>query len=183
MFGLVEPLFRGRRMAIELGCGAGHVLLGLAAYFEKLRGVDDDQSKLAQLESRAARDGIRHVRGYTPGGKWDEPTGCADFVYASGMFRFIDPGIEIANLIQRTSSALRPNGLVLFQFDTRPRTYRYRAGRRLPDRLLSPPHRRGVRSVRRTSTWVWDRLRGADLEVFGEWGHWTDETWFVARRR
>jgi SAM-dependent methyltransferase len=183
MFRRIEPLFRGRRMAIELGCGPGHVLLGLAEHFEKLRGVDADQSNLAKLESRAAREGLTHVRGFTPEARWDEPTGVADFVFSSGVFQFMDPGMEIANLIQRTSLALRQNGLVLFQFDTRPPTYRYRLGRVLPDALLSTPHRRGIRSVRRTRSWVWDRMRGADLEVFGEWGHWTTETWFVARRR
>jgi cyclopropane fatty-acyl-phospholipid synthase-like methyltransferase len=183
MFAQVEHLFRGRRMAIELGCGPGHVLLGLAEHFEKLRGVDADQSNLAKMESRAAQQGLDHVRGFTPEGRWDEPTGVADFAFSSGLFQFIDPGMEIANLIQRTSVALRQNGIALFQFDTRPPTYRYRLGRHVPDPLLSTPHRRGIRSVRRTPAWVWDRLRGADLEVFGEWGHWTTETWFVARRR
>ena len=179
----VGPLFRGRRMAIEIGCGVGHVLLGHAGSFERLRGVDVAPSRLARLEERATQTGIANVQGFLPSQPWDEPTGCADYVYSSGVFQYIENGIEIADYLQRIAVALRRNGIAQLQFDTRPRNATYRVGRYVPDRLLPRSDRRGVRSIRRTPTWVWDRLRGADFEVFGEWGHWTDRTWFVARRR
>jgi hypothetical protein len=183
MLGEVGPLFRGRRMAIEIGCGVGHVLLGHAGSFERLRGVDVEPDRLAKLEERAARTGITNVQGFLTEQPWDEPTGVADFVYSEGVFQYIEDRIELASYLQRISVALRRGGIAQLQFDTRPRTLPYQAGRYLPDRLLAPNERRGVRSIRRDPAWVWHRLRGADLEVFGEWGHWTDRTWFVARRR
>ncbi|MEO5703733.1 MAG: class I SAM-dependent methyltransferase [Candidatus Limnocylindrales bacterium] len=183
MLSEVGPMFRGRSLAIEIGCGAGQVLLGHAGSFDHVRGVDSAPGNLALLERRAAQAGIANVQTFLPEEPWDWPTGRADFVYSAGVFQFLEDRVEVATYVQRISSVLRRNGVAQLQFDTRPRTASHRAGRHLPDGLLSQGARRGVRSVRREPGWVWDRLRGADLEVFGErdWG--TAGHWFFARRR
>jgi ubiquinone/menaquinone biosynthesis C-methylase UbiE len=179
----IAPLFGGRRMAIEYGCGVGEVLLGFEGNFERLRGVDLEPDGLQLLEERAARKGIPNVQTFLPDEHWDWPTGAADYVFCSGVFQFMEDRVQIANIIQRMSGVLRRNGLALLQFDTSPRTRRYRIGRHLPDLVLPPAARRGVRSVRREPEWVWDRLRGADLETFGHANWRTDNHWFYARRR
>lgn len=179
----IAPLFRGRKLAIEIGCGVGHVLLGHAGTFERLRGVDVAPRSLALLEERASRMGMGNVQGFLPEQQWDWPTATADYVYAAGVFQFMEDRVEIANYIQRISSVLRRNGIAQIQFDTRPRTVAYKAGRYVPDLLLPRDARRGVRSIRREPGWVWDRLRGADLEVFGEREWRTAGHWFYARRR
>ena len=183
MYHEVAPLFRGRSVAIEIGCGVGHVLLGHAGRFEWVRGVDVAPGNLALMEARASEMGITNVEGFLPDQLWDWPTATADYVYSAGLFQYMEDGVEIATWIQRISGVMRRNGIVQLQFDTRPRTVPYRAGRHLPDLLLQQHERRGIRSVRRKATWVWDRLRGADLEVFGErdWG--TAGHWYLARRR
>lgn len=179
----VGPMFRGRSLAIEIGCGAGNVLLGHAGNFEQLRGVDATPGNLAQLTARASQAGIANVQSFLPEQQWDWPTAAADFVYSAGLFRYMEDRVEIANWIQRISGVLRRNGIALLQFDTRPRPASYRAGRYLPNLLLPRSARRGVRSIRREPAWVWDRLRGADLEVFGERDWRTAGHWFFARRR
>ena len=183
VFREVAPFFMGRSVAIEIGCGVGHVLLGHAGHFEQVRGVDVAPGNLELLRARAAATGITNVEGFLPDEKWDWPTATVDYVYAADVFRYIEDRVELATWIQRISGAMRRNGIVQLQFDTRPRTIPYRAGWYLPNLLLPPAERRGVRSVRRKPTWVWDRLRGADLEVFGErdWG--TAGHWYYARRR
>ena len=162
---------------------AGARAPGHAGSFEKLRGVDASPAALARLEDRAAQAGITSVKGYLPDQPWDLPSISADFVYSSGVFQYIEDRVEFANYIQRIATVLRRNGIAQLQFDTRPRTLAYRARFHTRDGLLPRRHRRGVRSIRRTPSWVWDRLRGADLEVFGECGHYTEEHWSVARRR
>jgi cyclopropane fatty-acyl-phospholipid synthase-like methyltransferase len=183
MYRDVAPFFRGRSVAIEIGCGIGHVLLGHAGSFEKVRGVDVAAQNLALLEARAAAMGITNVEGFLPEQQWDWPTATADYVYSAGVFQYMEDRVELATWIQRISGVMRRNGIAQLQFDTRPRTLPYRAGRYLPDLVLPRNDRRGVRSIRRKPTWVWDRLRGADLEVFGErdWG--TAGHWYFARRR
>lgn len=182
-FDEIASTFRGRRMAIEIGCGDGQVLLGHAGIFERLRGVDARPAMLARLEARAAELGAGDVQGFLLEEQWDWPTGAADYVYCSGMFQYMEDLVELATIIQRISGVLRRNGIAHLQFDTRPRTLPYRASRYLPDRVLPRDTRRGVRSIRREPEWVWERLRGADLQVFGHQNFRTAYHWFVARRR
>jgi cyclopropane fatty-acyl-phospholipid synthase-like methyltransferase len=179
----IAPLFGGRRMTIEFGCGIGEVLLGHEGNFERLRGVDLSPRSLELLQERASLKGIPNVQTFLPDEHWDWPTGAADYVYCSGVFQYMEDRVQIAHIIQRMSGVLRRNGLALLQFDTRPRTRRYRTSRHLPDFVLPPEARRGVRSIRREPEWVWDRLRGADLETFGHRNWLTADHWFYARRR
>gem|GEM_PF-1342147 len=179
----IGPLFRGRSLAIEIGCGVGQVLLGHAQHFERLRGVDTAPDKLALLEQRAAHMGIDNVQGFLPTQPWDEPTGAADYVYSLHVFQYIDDRIAIADYIQGISRALRRGGIAHLQFDTRPRHLLYRTRQHVPDRLLGPSQRRGIRSIRRKEDWVRDRIRGADMQVIGERQFGTADHWFVARRR
>jgi cyclopropane fatty-acyl-phospholipid synthase-like methyltransferase len=179
----VGPTFRGRSVAIEIGCGVGHVLLGHAGSFEQVRGVDVSPRNLALLDARASQMGITNVEGFLPDQPWDWPTATADYVYSAGLFQYMEDRVAIATWIQRISGVMRRNGIAHLQFDTRPRTLPYRASRYLPDPVLPRSDRRGVRSIRRKPTWVWDRLRGADLEVFGESDYGTAGHWYLARRR
>jgi SAM-dependent methyltransferase len=183
MFAEVEPLFRGRGVAIEIGCGVGHVLLGHAQTFERLRGVDPRPELLAVLEQRAADAGIGNVRGFLPTQPWNEPTGSADYAYALRAFRHIEDPLALANYLQGMSSVLRRGGIVQLAFDTRPRDILHRAAAHLPQRLLAPEHRRGQRTVRHTEDWIRDRFRGADLQLIGERQAGSAEHWFIARRR
>ena len=183
MFADVAPLFRGRGVVIEIGCGAGHVLLGHAQTFERLRGVDPRPEMLAALEQRAAAVGVDTAQGFLPDQAWDEPTGSADYAYSVHVFQQMEDRLALANYLQGMSAVLRRGGIVQVAFDTRPRDLRYRASLRVPNRFLTPEWRRSLRSTRRKEDWVRDRFRGADLQLIGERQFGSAEHWFVARRR
>lgn len=183
MFDEVAPLFEGRSLAIEIGCGVGRILLGQAPNFDRVRGVDVAPRMLALLEERATQVGIHNVRGFLPTQPWGEPAGSADYVYSLLVLQHIEEQLEIATYIQGIGSALRSGGIAQLQFDTRPRTLGYRLRHHLPDRVIPRLQRRGIRRIRRSEAWVRGRLRDASLELIGEQHAGTAGHWFVARRR
>jgi SAM-dependent methyltransferase len=183
LFSQVDPLFRGRSLAIELGCGVDAVILGHARTFDRVRGVDADPTMLALLEARAGRLGITNAQAFRLDQPWDEPTGAGDYVFARNLFVQTADWVESANHLQRIAMILRRGGIAQIRFDTRPTNVAYRFQRRLPDFVLAPEDRRGTRSVRRPEGWVRDRVRGADLEIIGERAPGTADHWVVARRR
>jgi SAM-dependent methyltransferase len=183
LFSQVDPLFRGRSLAIELGCGVDAVILGHARTFDRVRGVDADPRMLSLLEDRAARQGIGNAQGFLIDQPWDEPTGAADYVFARNLFVQTADWVQSASSLQRISMVLRRGGIAQLRFDTRPANIGYRFRQRLPDFVLKPEERRGSRPVRRLEGWVRDRVRGADLEIIGERAPGTADHWVVARRR
>jgi SAM-dependent methyltransferase len=183
LFSQVDPLFRGRSLAIELGVGVDAVILGHARTFDRVRGVDADPTMLALLEARAGRLGITNAQAFRLDQPWDEPTGAGDYVFARNLFVQTADWVESASHLQRISMILRRGGIAQIRFDTRPTNVAYRFQRRLPDFVLAPEERRGTRPVRRPEAWVRDRVRGADLEIIGERAPGTADHWVVARRR
>jgi hypothetical protein len=179
----VGPLFRGRSLAIELGLGSLHELLGLARAFDRVRGVDADPKLANDLEERAANAGIGNLKIFAIDQPWDEPTGAADYAYSPDLFRQVEDWVESANYLQRISMVLRSGGIAQLRFDTRPVNLAHRLRRSIPNRLRPAEQRRGMQSVRRLETWVRDRVRNADLEIIGERGAGTADHWVVARRR
>jgi hypothetical protein len=182
-FDEVAPLIKGRSLAIELGCEDVDMILVLARAFEIVRCVDDDPRTLAALEKRAARLGIDNARSFGIDQPWDEPSGAADYVYAPHVFREVADWVQAAGYLQRISIALRRGGIAQLRFDTRPNDLAHRLGRRLAGALRSGGSREKIETVRRSETWVRDRVRNADLEVIGERGQGTADHWVIARRR
>lgn len=138
----VGPLFRGRSLAIEIGCGVGRVLLGHARNFERVRGVDVAPRMLSLLEERVAQVGIENVRSFLPTQPWDEPTGSADYVYSLLVFQHIEDPLEIATYIQSIGSVLRRGAIAQLQFDTRPESLLYRSGDTSPTNCSVAPSAR-----------------------------------------
>jgi hypothetical protein len=183
MFAVVDPLFRGRALAIELGCGDGAMILAFAETFVRLRAVDPDPGILVKLEERAARLGIDNFKAFLIDQAWDEPTGAADYVFARDLFVRVEDLVESANYLQRISMALHSGGIAQLRFDTSRRDFGDWLRQRTPDRFRARSERPPVPPVRRVESWVRDRVRGADLEIVGERGPGTSEHWVVARRR
>lgn len=183
LFSQVDPLFRGRSLAIELGSGVDVVILGHARTFDRVRGVDANPLMVARLEERAAAQGIGNAQAFLIDQPWDEPTGAADYVFARDLFVQTADWVESASYLQRIAMVLRRDGIAQIRFDTRPTTFGYRLRQRIPDAMLASQERRGSRPVRRPEAWVRDRVRGADLEIIGERAPGTADHWVVARRR
>jgi SAM-dependent methyltransferase len=177
MLAEIEPLFRGRRLAVELGSGSRGLILGLAGSFERLRGVDASPELLERLTAEAAAAGITNIDSMALDEPWEEPTGAADYVVVPDLFPSVHDRVELANYLQRIAMVLRRGGIVQARFDSRPRGVAARLGEQLGIA------RRGERSFRRKESWVRDRMRGADFEIIGERGGGTAQHWVVARRR
>ena len=173
----VAPLFRGRRLAIELGSGEGALILGYASRFERVRGVDASAAMRERMLGAATAAGITNAEAMDLGEPWEEPTGAADYVVVPDLFPTIQDRVELANYLQRISMVLVRGGIVQARFDSRPRTFASQLAERMP--VLAGQSR----VFRRREEWVRDRLRGADLEIIGERGGETAEHWVVARRR
>jgi SAM-dependent methyltransferase len=171
-----------RSLAVEIGSGAGRLLLGLAGRFERVRAVDVAPRMLSIVEARASKMGLQNVEVYLPQDPWDEPEGSADYIYSYLVFQHIPDRQEITGYIARIGRALRPQGVTQIQFDTRPRTLQYRLRVLAPDRLLPPTQRRGIRRIRRDPTWIREQIRASGLEIISERGAGSTEHWFVARR-
>ena len=145
LFAGVSSLFRGRRMAIELGCGDGTGILSLAGSFDRVRGVDASSANVDRLREAITVGGIGNAEALLLSDPWDEPTGVADYVYSVALFPTIQDRIELANYLQRIAMVLQRGGIAQFRFDTRPRTVQYRLGEHAPNVIAG----RGGRSWRR----------------------------------
>jgi SAM-dependent methyltransferase len=177
----VDDLLPGRSVAVEIGCGIGRVLLGHARAFERVRGVDVAPRMLAPLAERAATVGLTNVDCFSPSEPWDQPAS-ADYAYSCLVFQHIEDAALIADYVSRIGRALRPGGVAQLQFDTRPPTLLYQMRRFVPDTLLAPTQRRGIRRIRRDPAWIRRLLAAAGLELLWEREPQSESHWFVARR-
>lgn len=178
----VTSLLPGHSLAIEIGCGAGRILMGNARHFSNVRGVDVAPRMLTLLNQRAMNVGIGNVQGFLPTQTWDEPEGSADYAYSLHVFQHIDDANEIASYIKRIGRALRPGGIAQLHFDTRPRGLLYWVRQIVPDRLLTRTQRRGMRRVRRDPAWIRAICREHGLQIVTERGPVSANHWFVLRR-
>ncbi len=84
--------------------------------------------------------------------------------------------------MHRLTAALKPGGVALLQFDTRPQTQAYRLRNTLPDVLLPRPWRRGIRRIRRSPDDLAKILTDAGFERVRDEGKGTEEHVFVLRK-
>ena len=170
---------RGRML--EIGCGAGRMLVHFAPEFERVDGVDIapemlaaareatmpanvelslvDGASLAPFEDAASTSCSRSRSSSTsPTAAWSAPTST------------------------RPARVLRPGGRAVIQFDSRPQAALRRLVLRLPDPLLPRDHRRYIRR------YPVPRLAGrarrrAGLELVDERGIGTDDHLVLLERR
>lgn len=182
LLGEVRSLLPGHSLAIEIGCGAGRVLLSSARHFGNVRGVDVAPRMLTLLNQRATSVAIRNIQGFLPTQAWDEPAGSADYAYSLHVFQHIDDANEISAYIKRIGGALRPRGIAQLHFDTRPETLVYRVRAYIPDRFLGRTQRRGMRRIRRDPAWIRTVCGEHGLQIVKERGAVSANHWFVLRR-
>lgn len=172
----------GTRLAIEIGCGIGRVLLPLAGRFERLIGVDVSPTMLTRLMDNCRRFDIENVEPMLAHDQWDHSES-ADFVYSWIVFQHVEEIAVIETTIRRASTALKPGGVALFQFDTRALTMAYRVRNLLPDLVLPRSWRRGIRRIRRRPKRIAAILAAVELDTLRERDRGTDVHVWVVRRR
>lgn len=163
----------GTGLGIEIGCGVGRLLLPMAEHFDRVIGVDVSPTMLTRLMDNCRRFGIENAEPMTADDPWDHRDS-ADFVYSWIVFQHVEDLATITTTIRRASTALKPGGVALFQFDTRPRTAAYLVRNAMPDIVLPRLWRRGIRRIRRRPDRIAAILDAANLRTLRESGEGTD---------
>jgi len=163
----------GTGLGIEIRCGVGRLLLPMAEHFDRVIGVDVSPTMLTRLVDNCHRFGIENAEPMTADDPWDHRDR-ADFVYSWIVFQHVEDLTTIKTTIRRASTALKPGGVALFQFDTRPRTAAYLVRNALPDIVLPRLWRRGIRRIRRRPDRIAAILDAAGLRTLREHGAGTD---------
>lgn len=104
------------RSVLEIGCGSGNFTLRMAAYADRVLGVDMSPAMLAELEARVRAVGCANVR--TIASKWEAFSGTERFDYlvsVNSLYRICD--IESA---LRKMDALAKRGVILIRTIQKP---------------------------------------------------------------
>ncbi len=177
----VADLLPGHELAVEFGCGVGRLLIPMARYFDRLVGVDIAPTMIEKLNANCRRFGVQNVTGVLADEPWERSCG-ADLIYSWLVFQHIEDIGIIKDSVHRLTAALKPGGVALLQFDTRPQTQAYRLRNALPDILLPRPWRRGIRRIRRSHHVLAKLLTAAGFERVRDEGKGTQEHVFVLRK-
>ncbi len=173
LFGQVRDDLPGTGLVIEIGCGVGRLLLPMAEHFDRAIGVDVAPTMLARLEDNCGRFGIENTEPMLADDGWDRRDS-ADFVYSWIVFQHVEDLATIQTMVRRASTALKPGGVALLQFDTRPRTAAHLVRNALPDVVLPRRWRRGIRRIRRRPDRIAAILDAAGLRTLRKRGEGTD---------
>ena len=171
-----DGLARGR--ALEIGCGMGRTVTALAEHFEHVDGIDIAPTMVERGRERGLPANVRLA--VTPGdGTIDHGDGEFDLVFSHLVLQHV-PGEEVvARYLAETARVLRPGGMALLQFDTRPQSIASRLVHALPDALLPRRYRRHIRRVRRSPDRLDRLVDEAGLVTERELGRGTADHWLV----
>ena len=137
-----------RRLAVEIGCGVGRLLIPVSREFDRVVGVDIAPTMLRKLAENCDRAGVTNVVGMLADEAWDAQ-GPIDFAYSHIVLQHIEDWAIIDSYFARVAAALSADGVFYAQFDTRPSNALYRLRNAIPDAVLPRHYRRGVRRIRR----------------------------------
>lgn len=167
----------GRRRALEIGCGVGRNTVHLAERFERVDGVDVSPT---MVES-ARRNGLpANVELHVGSGRdlASIEDDSVDFAFSHLVFQHIAEDEAIEGYLDDLARVLKPAGVAVLQFDTRPTSRLTEVVQMLPDPLLPKIRRRGMRRVRRPAGQIRQYARTAGLTLEEERDRDSSEHWF-----
>ncbi len=166
----------GHARALEIGCGVGRFTVALAHRFERVDAVDVSPTMLA-LAGQLGLPANAHLHLGSGRDLSGLPDRAFDLAFSHLVFQHIADRSAIASYLAELTRTLRPGGIAVLQFDTRPASMVATALHALPDPLLPRLRRRGARRHRLPPpllrTWIAD----AGLTVTAERGAGTAEHW------
>jgi len=152
---IIEQLGVERHTALEIGCGVGRLLFPMSKHFEKVVGLDIApemirQARLLASERRIANADLFSISQLDPSlSHVPNLNSRVDFIYSLLVFQHIEEFAFIEKYLGLVRACLSRMGVAYLQFDTRTETPLYRLKNILPDSILPPYLRRGIRRIRR----------------------------------
>jgi SAM-dependent methyltransferase len=117
-----------RRTALDFGCGIGRLTQALAGHFEQVYGVDISP-KMIELARQHNRRGARCEYVCNPAGDLSRfADGSIDMVYSWITLQHMRPG-HARRYLHEFLRVLAPGGLLLFQYPSKPVSFRVRVAR------------------------------------------------------
>jgi cyclopropane fatty-acyl-phospholipid synthase-like methyltransferase len=184
---LVREFSLEARLALEIGCGVGRLLLPLARRFATAVGVDVSAEMIRRARRNSADLGVRNVEWIVA----TEPAavlqrsdlaGKVDLLYSLLVFQHIEQADVIDAYIGVIAELLSAGGIAYLHFDTRDRTALYRLRNRLPEGLLPWFWKGSIRRIRREPRQIEASLRRGGLQVVRESAPGTAEHRYLLRK-
>lgn len=156
-----------RSRMLEVGCGAGRMLIHFAPRFDRVDGVD-----IAPETIEAAHAGClpQNVALTVTSGSDLKPfeDRSFGFVFSLLVFQHIPDREIVSGYLDEIARVMKPEAKGVLQFDTRANAQSRRLALRLPDALLPRTHRRFIRRYPLPRDWPAARLRDNGLEILDE---------------
>ena len=163
----------GRRRMLEIGCGAGRMLVAFAPHFDSVDGVDISTEMLD--EARPHMPDNVHLHSTDGADLRAIGDRSIDLVVSIQVFQHVPDRDVIASYLAETERVLGPGGRAILQFDSRRRSRLRSLVLALPDRLLPRDHRRYIRRYPVGAGWPRKAAAAAGLTLVEERGAGTDE--------
>lgn len=177
-----------RGTALEIGCGVGRLVFPIAQHFQQVIGVDISHEMIRQARAFSAQRKVTNVKFLSvcdpeqAGSGWHELDGQVDFIYSLLVFQHIEEFDVIKQYLGLVRSWLSRTGVAYLQFDTRAETMLYRVKNALPDPMLPPNLRRGIRRIRRKTSELEKSFEVFGLTIAKNIGELTKDHRYVLRR-
>jgi SAM-dependent methyltransferase len=166
----------GHGRALEIGCGVGRFTTALAQRFERVDGIDVSATMIA-LAARLGTPANAHLQVGSGRDLAGLPDGAFDLAFSHLVFQHIADRSAIASYVRELARTLRPGGVAVLQFDTRPPSAAATVLHALPDPLLPRLRRRGARRHRLPPALLRGWVADAGLTLAAERGPGTAEHW------
>ncbi len=157
----------GRGLAVEIGCGAGRILVHLAREFDQVEGFDIAPEMVATAKEHGMPENVGV--NITSGAELDQVAdSSADLVLCTHVFQHIPDREVVRSYMNEVARVLRPDGRAVLHFDTRDEALLRRLVFRLPDRLLPRIHRRYIRRYPVPQDWPRAQASASGLSLVEE---------------
>jgi SAM-dependent methyltransferase len=171
----------GRERMVEIGCGAGRMLIHFAPHFGRVDGLDIATEMIEAARAAGLPENV-HLTVSSGADLRPLDDAAADLVLSIQVFQHIPDREVLASYLEETGRVLRPDGRAVLHFDTRAPSSLRRLAMALPDRLLPRDRRRGIRRYPVPAEWPVERARAAGLRLVDRRAPGTEATMFLFER-